>query len=1239
VRDTFRQSGDVGQDMLAVDWAATPLGPPETWSNSLQSAVRIVLSSRFSMWMAWGPELTFFCNDAYRRDTLGAKYPWALGKPASTVWSEIWTDIGPRIDGVMESGVATWDERLLLFLERSGYTEETYHTFSYSPLADDDGTIAGMLCVVSEDTEEVIAARRMQTLRDLGQRTVGTNTVAETVVAACAELENSSLDLLFTLVYLYDEDRAVATRTGSSGFTDDHPAAPAVLARPGEPWPWPHTTGPEVVALDPTSRLPRGAWGSSPTRATVVPIAQGNQPAYGFLVAGLNPFRPLDPGYADFLGLIAGQLASSITDAMAFEFEQRRAETLAELDQAKTDFFTNVSHEFRTPLTLLLGPAEDALADGAHPLPEVQQRRFEVIHRNGLRLLKLVNTLLDFSRLDSGRVEAAFSPVDLAAYTRELASMFESATKRLGLTLTVDCPDLPEPVYVDRDLWGKLVLNLLSNAVKFTFAGGITVALRAEAGAAVLAVSDTGVGIPTEDRPHLFERFRRVRGARSRTHEGSGVGLALVAETAEIHGGEVGVTSRTGQGSTFTVRIPFGHAHLDPDRVSAASTSGVAQQVVDGFLAEATQLLADTGEPHRVPTPAGSRPRVLVVDDNADIRTYVSSLLSSTYDVSTAVDGRDGLEQALADPPDLVLTDVMMPRLSGFELLRALRTDPTTVDLPVVMLSARGGEEGTLEGLEAGADDYLVKPFAARELMARIRANLELDRVRRGREQLERSQALLDQAQRLARVGSWEVNLRTGAVHTSEEFRRIVGLTSAEIDELGVAGSVEATVHPDERDRVLGSLRLPRSTEPIRYETRLLRPDGDEVVVHVHAEVVEADPDGRPRLVRGSLQDVTDQRAAEEALARAAADAEAAAREHAIADALQRSLLPQQAFDLEHLEVSTYYRAGVEGTQVGGDWYDVIELGGGRTALVVGDVMGRGVQAAAVMGQLRAAVRAYARLDLPPADLLECLDGIVRDLGADQIVTCVYAVFDPADRILRFANAGHLPPIVVTAGDGATVLAAAEDPPLGVGLYNLRQDEVVLGPGATVVLYTDGLVERRGDDLDWGIESLRHLVGDLTGSLADAPERLVSARLPEGPDDDVAVLVARVDPSGRPTGLRLAYETRSIDISEARHAVAAHLRQRGRSESAVEDAVLVTSELLTNATLHAVPPIELKVIGDDDEIRIEVHDRATYEPRKQRPGSEDEHGRGLQIVAALADRWGTRPTHRGKTVWCVLASG
>src|SRR3954462_5073299 len=184
----LRAGGTGGADLLAVDWAATPLGSPEDWPQSLTTVVNIVLSSRFSMWMAWGPELTFFCNDAYRRDTLGAKYPWALGRPASEVWAEIWPDIGPRIDRVLEEGNSTWEEALLLFLERSGYSEETYHTFSYSPLTDDDGAIAGMLCVVTEVTEQVVAPARMTTLRALGVGMGAAQDEMSAVRAACRQL-------------------------------------------------------------------------------------------------------------------------------------------------------------------------------------------------------------------------------------------------------------------------------------------------------------------------------------------------------------------------------------------------------------------------------------------------------------------------------------------------------------------------------------------------------------------------------------------------------------------------------------------------------------------------------------------------------------------------------------------------------------------------------------------------------------------------------------------------------------------------------------------------------------------------------------------------------------------------------------------------------------------------------------------------------------------------------------------
>jgi PAS domain S-box-containing protein len=1265
VRETFERSGELGRELLKVDWSGTPLGPLDTWPRSLESVVRLVLTSRFSMWMGWGPELTFLCNDAYRRDTLGNKYPWALGKPSSVVWSEIWEDVGPRVDGVLRTGVATWDESLLLFLERSGYTEESYHTFSYTPIFDDHGSVAGLLCVVKEDTAEVVARRRMQTLRDLGTRRSSHLTESETVTAACRELRESSLDLPFSLVYLADADGLTARLAGAAGFGDlseDHAAAPAVLSLVDGPpedepaaWPgWEAMAG-RTTRLDDLDRrfadLPTGAWAESPCSALVVPLVSGTDARpYGFSVFGLNRYRPLDENYADFCELVAGRLASSLTDARAYEFEKARAETLAALDQAKTDFFTNVSHEFRTPLTLLLGPAEDALTDDSEPLPGRQRHRVEVILRNGQRLLKLVNTLLDFSRLESGRIEAHFEPVDLARYTRELASLFETAAARLGLTLTVDCQPLPEPVYVDRDLWAKVVMNLLSNALKFTFDGTVSVRLRAAEGGARLEVVDTGTGIAAAEVPHLFERFHRVSGAQSRTHEGSGIGLALVAELAELHGGSASASSVLGAGSTFAVEVPFGSGHLSvaqvaraaptpaPAAASPALSSGSVGAVVDSFLAEAVHWAGQApqeGRTRRSGGPDAPLARVLVVDDNADIRDYVADLLADDYVVSTAADGMEGLALARELTPDLVLTDVMMPRMDGFELLAALQADPLTIGIPVVMLSARAGEEGTLQGLDAGADDYLVKPFTARELVARVRANLELDRARRTRRQLERSRSLLDQAQRLARVGSWEIDLATRSVDVSDEYLRIVGRTRAELSEMAYEEVVGLLIHPDDRERVQAIVES--GEEAFSFETRLVRSDDEKILVSVAAEAVPGE-DGGPGTVRGTIQDVTERRAAEEALAMAAANAEAAAREHSIADQLQRSLLPQKGFDLEHLEVATYYRAGVEGTQVGGDWYDVISLGGGRTALVVGDVMGRGVQAAAVMGQLRAAVRAYARLDLPPADLLESLDSLVRDIGEDQIVTCIYAVFDPADRVLRFANAGHLPPIVATPGGDCRVVYGDENPPLGIGAVNLRQQQVDLPPDTRVVLYTDGLVERRGEDLGEGIEALARRVAALTGPVDGVPEEIAAAMLPDGPDDDVAILVARVDPPSVEESLSLSLQPTDSVVADARRHVSTYLTDRDMPASLVLDAVLTTSELVTNALLHGRAPVELRMRIEGADVLIEVRDRATYQPRKLRPDELDEHGRGLQIVAALAVRWGTRPTEYGKAVWCVLSA-
>jgi signal transduction histidine kinase/DNA-binding response OmpR family regulator len=749
--DVFHGGGELGALMRTHDWASTPLGPPEDWPRSLQSIVRMMLTSRYQMWMAWGPDLTFFCNDAYA-PTLGVKHPWALGQPATAVWAEIWGDIGPLIDHVLATGEATYSEGMLLFLERSGFPEETYHTFSYSPLFDDDGAIAGMFCVVVEESERVITERRMGALRKLASAAGLTKTEDALFAAVTHELSQNLTDLPFTLTYLFDGDGRAARLVAQSGIEPGHPAAPAVLPADG-PWPLAaaaRQSGPLIVG-DLAARfgpLPCGGWDKPPAQALLAPLVQQAQdtgPA-GFLVVGMNPFRAIDPSYRGFVELLAGQIAAALASARAYEAERRRAEALAELDRAKTAFFSNVSHEFRTPLTLMLGPLEDVLAGGAADLAAVRTQ-VELAHRNGVRLMRLVNSLLDFSRIEAGRAQASFVPTDLAAFSAEIASSFRSAMEKAGLSLAVEAEALAEPVLLDRDMWEKVLLNLLSNAFKFTFDGQVTVRVgpAPRAGFAQVQVQDTGIGVAAEDLPRLFERFHRVEGAGGRSFEGSGIGLALVQELVKLHGGAITADSVKGGGTTFTILIPLGDQHLPADQVRAkAAPTGLVN--AQAFVEEALRWLPDPGDIIAGPAVAGpDRPgagkRVILADDNADMRDYVRRLLTAQgYEVEAVADGEAALAAARRQAPDLVLSDVMMPRLDGFGLLRALRGAPALAGLPVLLLSARAGEEAQVEGLDAGADDYLTKPFAARELLARVSANIQLSQTRREAEQALRAQ-------------------------------------------------------------------------------------------------------------------------------------------------------------------------------------------------------------------------------------------------------------------------------------------------------------------------------------------------------------------------------------------------------------------------------------------------------------------------------------------------------------------
>ena len=876
--ELFAGGGEMGALMRAYNWSTTPLGPPGDWPQSLKTAVRIMLTSRQPIWIGWGPELVYFYNDAYR-SIIGGRHPWALGQPAAKVWHEIWSEIGPLLATALAGKAGTYVEEQLLIMERYGYPEETYYTFSYSPIPHDRGGVGGIICANTDDTQRVIGERQVALLRELAADTANARAWREVCERGAKAFGSDPKDLPFAMIYMGEPDSSTLSLAGLCGLPPGHPAAAPSLAIDG-PSAWPidqvlrsHRLS-LVSDLDTMfgEALPTRAWPRPSIKAAVLPIpSTGETGRIGVLIVGLNPFRVFDDNYHGFLSLIAGQISAAVANAQAYEEERRRAEALAEVDRAKTAFFSNVSHEFRTPLTLMLGPLEETLR--RHSLPEPVKEELTVVHRNALRLLKLVNSLLDFSRVEAGRVQAAYHATDLAVATAELASMFRSACERAGLALVIDCPPLPEPVYVDRDMWEKIVLNLLSNAFKFTLEGQITVSLRALECEAELTVRDTGTGIAESEMPRLFERFHRIEGAQGRTHEGTGIGLALVQELVRIHGGAIEASSTLGEGTAFRVRIPFRSEHLATG-LGESSRPSPSTSRSEAYIAEALRWLPDghgrsagnedeslsaTVDVHAKPAKGQ---RIILADDNADMRDYVRRLLvAEGYMVEAVANGEEALALARRQQPDLVLSDVMMPRLDGFGLLRALRSDPALREIPMLLLSAKAGEEARIEGLEAGADDYVTKPFSARELIAHVSANLSLARVRReAAESLRESEARFRTMADTAPVMVWTTDTQASCTYLNQPWLRFTGQTEA--NGLGF-GWLEA-LHPDDRQQAHdGFVAANTEHRPFYVEYRLRRHDGVYRWV-IDSAVPRFGAAGEFLGYIGSVIDITDRKLAEE---------------------------------------------------------------------------------------------------------------------------------------------------------------------------------------------------------------------------------------------------------------------------------------------------------------------------------------------------------------------------------------
>jgi len=431
---------------------------------------------------------------------------------------------------------------------------------------------------------------------------------------------------------------------------------------------------------------------------------------------------------------VAAQAAIAVQQARLYQKTRQQAEQLLELDRQKTEFFQNISHEFRTPLTLTIGPLEAAVAKEQG----LSYEQSVIALRNSRRLLRLVNQLLDLQRLDAGRMQPSFRPCDLVDFVDQTVASFRPYCDRKGIQLITQLTPCP-PVYLDLEKFDKVLYNLLSNAMKFTPGGGsISVSLEPAGDHCLLKVIDTGIGIRPDQIPYLFERFRQAEGSASRSYEGSGLGLALVKELVELHGGQISVDSTYGEGSTFTIWVQTGVAHLPPQQVIDVQ----AELQQNRAAIELADIEADLQDFEPLPTLQSSLPtensesdastkpptaQILVVDDNADVRTYVSGILQERgYQVLLARNGAEGLKIAQTHQPHLIVTDLMMPQVSGLDMIRLIRQDEALRGIPIILLTAKADEDTRIEGAERGADAYLSKPFNDRELLAEVRNLLAL---------------------------------------------------------------------------------------------------------------------------------------------------------------------------------------------------------------------------------------------------------------------------------------------------------------------------------------------------------------------------------------------------------------------------------------------------------------------------------------------------------------------------------
>ena len=1250
---------EMGRRFAEFDWAAHPLGPPQDWPAEMRTMVAAALTSRFPCLLWLGPDDLFMLyNDAYMH-ILGDRHPAALGQPCERVWWDIWDSIGPLISSVIATGKAFWVDDLFLPLVTGGRRGQRYFTFSYSPLIGETGVVYGVMATVSETTERVLSTRRLHLLNAVAAAVMDTRTIDEAVAAAIAVCAEQPDDLPFVAAYV-----------GESGLRG---ATPLVL-----PF-LPRTLAELTGGLTPESRavsvienvasvLPgmhESVGADCPEQALVLGLGEG--PTAGALVVGISPRLPLDDLYRGFCQLLADQLSSAFAAAVSYEEQRGRADALAELDRAKSAFLANVSHEFRTPLTLLLGPLDDALADAGPNT--VLADRLTTARRNAQRLLRMVDSLLDFSRIEAGRATVRPVCTDVGALTAHIASSFTELCARAGLEFTLDCDRALADV--DPGMWETIVLNLMSNAVKYTLHGSISVEVRAEPAQCRITVRDTGVGIAAKDLDRLFERFYRVEDARGRSVEGSGIGLSLVRGLVELQRGTVDIDSEPDCGTVVTIRLP-----RSVDGTEAQYSPDGQLDESNPYVADAHQWLASAlgtpGEPEKLARKArkpGSDRRglILIADDNADMRAHLDRVLSRHWETVLVADGQSALNVTRELHPDAIVTDVMMPGLDGFELVAAIRAEPDLAGTPILMLSARAGVEATSDGFAAGADDYLPKPFRSQDLIDRVSARLASaarERAGQRRDAELRLSSEFDAALHGAdSVGGILAVLLKPRFGLGEATAAAIGLVDSDDDNVRFeyAGAFPAELrdryHVAPMDAPLVAIDVIKRGEPMVVTDTYDLPPRYDHAVHdtassVRACVIQPLRDGLGRVI-GVLTLLWSQprqfAAAElDLFAHAVEITQSAldrvrvmAREHRIAVEFQEQLLDLDRGSTAAAVAAVYQPAG-EAMRVGGDWYLVMPLNRpGQIGISVGDVVGHGLPGATVMSRLRAAVGATALSQADPALVLSTLDTYAGTVQGARCATVAYALIDAENGTISYTCAGHPYPLLVGPDSDPVYLEDGRRTPVATARVNPAGStaQADLPPGTLVLLYTDGLIERPGEGLDKGFERLKAAAADCAHLAVDdvCAELLRRMVPPDGYRDDVVVLALRPSHSG-PRSFTIVVPARDTEVPVVRDRLHEWLDVVAVDPSRAQDILLAAGEAVTNGIEHGSHcdprrTVSLEAFIRDDAIVITVADSGRWSGDSSASLRSDRRGRGLTLMSGLADRvdtvrdrWGTRVT-------------